>query len=120
RTPPAVAVARLERVPLAQPPRVLTDQQPQAAEPSEIKADENGGAGAQAAPIGAEAAHLPLANAVIARTIGRIGYACGQVAETVAIDGEAPGVFKVTCTSGQSYRAAPVGGRYRFKRLSSQ
>jgi hypothetical protein len=56
---------------------------------------------------------------VIARTIGRIGYACGQVAATAAIEGEAPGVFKVTCTSGQSYRAVPVRGRYRFKRLGS-
>jgi len=26
-------------------------------------------------------------------------------------------MFKVTCTSGDSYRAAPVNGRYRFKRL---
>jgi hypothetical protein len=26
-------------------------------------------------------------------------------------------VFKVTCTSGDSYRAAPIHGRYRFKRL---
>ena len=29
----------------------------------------------------------------------------------------APGAFKVTCTSGHSYRAAPVRGRYRFRRL---
>jgi hypothetical protein len=31
------------------------------------------------------------------------------------VDGKA-GVFKVTCTSGDSYRAAPVRGRYRFSR----
>jgi hypothetical protein len=26
-------------------------------------------------------------------------------------------VFNVTCSSGQSYRASPVGGRYRFRKL---
>jgi hypothetical protein len=69
------------------------------------------------APAAAVAASLPLPNAVIARTIGSIGYSCGRVASTAAM--EAPGVFKVTCTSGQSYRAAPVGGRYHFRRLGS-
>lgn len=61
------------------------------------------------------AASLPLPNRVIARTIERIGYACGQVASTV--EGEA-GAYKVTCTSGQSYQATPVRGRYRFRRLA--
>jgi hypothetical protein len=60
-------------------------------------------------------AKMPLPNSVIARTIGRIGYPCGQVASTAALDGA--GVFKVTCTSGHAYRAAPVNGRYRFKRM---
>jgi hypothetical protein len=61
------------------------------------------------------AASLPLPNRVIARTIERIGYACGQVASTV--EGEA-GAYKVTCTSGHSYQATPVRGRYRFRRLA--
>jgi hypothetical protein len=65
-------------------------------------------------------ASMPLSDAVIARTIGRVGYACGQVASTSAVEGEAAGVFKVTCTSGQSYRAAPVRGRYHFRRWSSR
>ena len=60
-------------------------------------------------------ASMPLSNATVARTIGRIGYSCGKVASTSAVEGS-PGVFKVTCTSGQSYRAAPVGGRYRFRK----
>jgi hypothetical protein len=60
---------------------------------------------------------MPLSNAVIARTIGSIGYACGRVTSTTAT--EAPGVFTVTCASGQSYRAAPVHGRYRFRRLGN-
>jgi hypothetical protein len=61
------------------------------------------------------AAALPLPNAVIARTIERIGYKCGTVASTAA-DAAAPGVFTVTCSSGQSYQATPVHGRYRFRR----
>lgn len=61
------------------------------------------------------AAGLPLAAKVMARTIEHIGYACGSVASATAGDGA--GVYKVTCTSGDSYRAAPVHGRYRFKRL---
>ena len=61
------------------------------------------------------AAGLPMASRLVARTIDRIGYACGEVASTSAVDGSA-GVYKVTCTSGRSYRAAPVHGRYRFRR----
>jgi hypothetical protein len=58
---------------------------------------------------------LPLPNTVVARTIERIGYSCGTVASASAVAG---GVFKVTCSSGQTYRAAPVHGRYHFKRWS--
>jgi hypothetical protein len=61
---------------------------------------------------------MPLPNRVIARTIQRIGYPCGQVASTVP--GGAQGVFTVTCTSGHSYQAAPVRGRYRFRRVGGR
>ena len=70
---------------------------------------------AEVAPV-ATAASLPLPNRVIARTIERIGYRCGEVAS--ATSGATPGVFTVTCTSGHSYRASPVRGRYHFRRLS--
>ena len=63
----------------------------------------------------AVAAQLPLADATVARTIRRIGYPCGSVASTAA--GASAGVFVVNCTSGHSYRASPINGRYRFKRL---
>jgi hypothetical protein len=66
--------------------------------------------------IEAAAKNLPLSHAAIAQTIRRIGYPCGQVASTSQILG---GMYRVTCTSGDSYRAAPVHGRYRFKRLGS-
>jgi hypothetical protein len=65
--------------------------------------------------VPAVAARMPLADATVARTIRRIGYPCGSVASTAA--GAGAGVFVVTCTSGHSYRAAPVNGRYRFRRL---
>jgi hypothetical protein len=70
---------------------------------------------ASEAPAEVVAASLPLPNRVIARTIEKIGYACGEVASTSS--GGAPGVFKVTCTSGHSYRASPVRGRYHFRRM---
>jgi hypothetical protein len=61
-------------------------------------------------------ASMPLSNQTIARTIGRIGYSCGEVMSTAPVENEAAGVFKVTCSSGQSYQARPVGGRYHFRR----
>ena len=61
------------------------------------------------------AASMPLSDATVARTIQRIGYSCGKVASTSAGDGA--GVFTVTCTSGQSFQARPVRGRYHFRRL---
>jgi hypothetical protein len=73
---------------------------------------------AETAPVAATPTKMPLSDATIARTIGRIGYPCGQVAATT--EGGAPGVFTVTCTSGHSYRAAPVRGRYHFRRVGKQ
>jgi hypothetical protein len=61
------------------------------------------------------AANLPLPNKVIARTIDRIGYSCGEVASSAAVDGS-PGAFTVTCSSGQSFQATRVHGRYHFRR----
>ena len=75
---------------------------------------------ATAEPVQSVAAAMPLPNGFVARTIERIGYSCGDVASTMRVDGEGRGVFKVTCTSGQSYRAAPVRGRYHFRRWSSR
>jgi len=71
---------------------------------------------AESASAEAATAKLPLPDAVVARTIRRIGYACGEVASTTPIEGAAPGVFKVTCSSGHTYRAAPVRGRYHFRK----
>jgi hypothetical protein len=88
-----------------------SDSQPAAA-PDQAVAD--------SAPAQAVPAAMPLPNSVIARTIERIGYACGAVASAIPIEGDSSGAYEVRCTSGQSYRAAPVGGRYRFKRLGKR
>lgn len=66
--------------------------------------------GSVAQPVSAD---LPLSDAVIARTIDRIGYSCGQVTSTAST---ASGGFSVTCSSGQSYNATRVRGRYHFRR----
>jgi hypothetical protein len=91
------------------------------ASPSDSSAAEGAAAQPAANPEPAQAveADLPLSNSVVARTIDRIGYACGEVASAAAVEG-APGVYKITCSSGQTYRAARVGGRYHFRRLAGR
>ena len=105
------------RVAKAKQPSRLADVEQQLAPPSVADT-----ARAQGTPQAAElqpakpvAASMPLSNSVIARTISHIGYPCGSVASTSA--GGSPGVFTVTCTSGHSYKAAPVRGRYHFSRM---
>ena len=93
----------------------LVDLNPAVAAPPAEAAAENVGDQPVAAAMPAS---LPLPNNVIARTIDRIGYSCGEVAS--ATQGEAQGVFKVTCSSGESYQATPVRGRYHFRRLGSR
>ena len=60
-------------------------------------------------------AQLPLPKATIARTIEKIGYPCGSVSSIDTVDAGG-GVFKVSCSSGNAYRASPTNGRYRFKK----
>jgi len=107
--------ARAARAPqLAEIERQLAEPAPAeaAATPAALPAQAD-----VADPVTATAASMPLSNATIARTIGRIGYPCGSVASTSQILGKA---FTVTCTSGHSYRAAPVRGRYHFRKLASR
>jgi hypothetical protein len=118
--PPARAAAPTARTERIRPPlQIALPEEPQTEvalleqRQRELETEQ---AVAQAPTVEVAAAKMPLPNAVVARTIGRIGYPCGQVASTAAMG---PGVFKVTCTSGHSYRAAPVNGRYRFRRLGS-
>jgi hypothetical protein len=124
RAPLAVASRRVRRAPSPQQPIKVEDRL------AEVSQSLQGGyyAGASvdqaSEPVATEApavtptkASMPLPNKVVARTLERIGYACGDVASTSA--GEAPGVYNVTCTSGHSYQAKPVRGRYHFRRVDS-
>lgn len=95
----------------AEEPQPEQDQAVQS--PDELAALEAPAASAVSTP-------MPLPDRLIARTIHRIGYSCGSVASTVPVEGEAAGVFKVTCSSGQIYQARPVNGRYRFRRLGKR
>ncbi|HEY0629274.1 MAG TPA: hypothetical protein VGD23_08100 [Sphingomicrobium sp.] len=109
----------VDAAPIAAEPAIAEDL------PQQSPPDPSGTAAAATEPsatseTSAVAASMPLPNRVIARTIERIGYSCGSVASTEPVAGEAPDVFKVTCSSGQSYRASPVNGRYRFKRLGKR
>jgi hypothetical protein len=129
---PPPLYAQPEVRPRAMPQRALaavatTPAEPAQAQPDRTLADQNRFArdsiaqATEAEPLALEsppavvAASLPLSDATVARTIQRIGYSCGKVASTVA--GEGAGVFTVTCTSGQSFQARPVRGRYHFRRL---
>lgn len=91
---------------------------PADAPPEQTAADPLAPAAADSGPQPV-AASMPLPSGVVARTIERIGYSCGSIASTSAVDGS-PGVFTVTCTSGQRYQASPVHGRYRFRRLGGR
>ena len=90
---------------------VVTDPQPAEVASNDLATD-------PLAPKPVEAS-MPLPNKVIARTIERIGYSCGEVSSTSAVEG-ASGTYNVTCSSGQTYQAKPVHGRYHFRRSASR
>jgi hypothetical protein len=119
---PAQTAARVEpaRAPLQIDLPREAAAKPAASEKPQILETPSGDFTAEPAAPPVRSAKLPLPDAVVARTIAGIGYACGQVASTSPMEGEAPGTFKVTCTSGDSYRAAPRQGRYHFRRLGSR
>jgi hypothetical protein len=123
---PAAAPVQRHRRAIASKVPIFEPQQQTAEAPIEEESDVSGAETAPSDPLAPEpsaaqpvAARMPLSNAVIARTIERIGYACGGVASTAAVQG-APGVFNITCRSGNSYRAAPVDGRYHFRKLGNR
>ena len=121
--------AEVHRATPAKPPVPVIEQEPIATQsvandepprPDLAEANIDEPAGEEAASEPTAASTMPLPNRVIARTIDRIGYSCGQVAAIAPIEGHAAGVHKVTCTSGQSFQATPVNGRYRFRRLGGR
>ena len=97
---------------VAEAPAVATTPDESAADP--LASDPLAPAPVASAPTGSA---MPLPKAVVARTIERIGYPCGEVTSTAAAEGSGPGVYTVTCSSGHSYQATPVHGRYHFRRM---
>jgi hypothetical protein len=115
RWPRSTAAPRLARsIPAAPRPLPLEELE---ADASQSTQSDNGPAAAETPGAAVVPASLSLSNPMIARTIGRIGYPCGEVASTTAVEG---GRFKVTCTSGHSYQATSVRGRYHFRRWNSR
>ena len=117
--PAAVPAARAKRGVAPQRPSGWAEQMAQSlsqdGETPDVATEQTA---ADPAPAKLVAASLPLPDRVVARTIERIGYSCGSVASTEA--GETPGTFTVNCTSGRSFQAKPVGGRYHFRRLGGR
>lgn len=108
---------RRER-PTASQRRALLDQELDELQPVNVGARSSafGDPATLAEEASTAASSMPISNATIARTLARVGYSCGQVVSTATVASDTPGVFKVTCASGHSYRAAPINGRYRFGR----
>jgi hypothetical protein len=113
QAPARVQAPAVEDQSLASVDRFLEDSP---APPAEETPAMTAAAEADSAPA-TEQVRLPLPDRTVARTIERIGYACGKVASVTPMGEGSGGAFKVTCTSGDSYRAAPIRGRYHFRRL---
>ena len=114
--PPAAAAPKPRRIPEPQRPTAWAAGMAKSLS-ADAQAVDTGAAQGEpdAQPAEVVPATLPLSNNVIARTIDRIGYRCGKVVASQDAD-EGAG-FTVTCTSGQTYQARPVKGRYRFRRV---
>jgi hypothetical protein len=68
-------------------------------------------------PPPAQGATPPLPNAVIVRTLEKIGYSCGSIVSSSKIEGASGSSdYRITCSSGASYRASNRTGRYRFSK----
>ncbi|MDB5698182.1 MAG: hypothetical protein JWN69_986 [Alphaproteobacteria bacterium] len=57
----------------------------------------------------------PLGDAEIARTIDRIGFACGKVVSSAAVEGGPKGTYKINCSSGEAYQGTTKGGHLFFR-----
>lgn len=116
------AAAPVEEVPPPPKPEAPRPKEQRKEEPAPAapQSKEEAAAVETPAPAAAPAVSgekVPLPETVIARTIARIGYKCGSVVSSARVDtgGESP-VYRVVCSSGDSYRAATLGGRLRFRK----
>ena len=119
RRPAAAPAAEAARPAAAPAPREAADEPrlvlasaatPEAVEPAAAET-------VPAAPLPEPAAAAPsrpaLSDAMIAHTLGRIGFPCGRVVSTSPVE---DGAWRIECSSGASYRGSDRSGRMRFKR----
>ncbi len=61
-------------------------------------------------------ARPPLSDGAIAGTLARMGHPCGTVTAANKVDtSDTGGVYKITCSSGDSYRGTNKGGHLFFR-----
>jgi hypothetical protein len=119
-TPPAPAAEPVEKEP-PRPKPSARESPPEAEEPPEPAAEEPPADEAAAATDSDSAAsEPPISNALIARTLRRIGFSCGQVTSTERVLTDSGSVFRINCSNGQSYRGSTVRGRMRFRRWTGE
>ncbi len=64
-------------------------------------------------------AKAPLSDGQMARTIERIGYSCGKVVGTQRVEGQSEPMFRINCSSGETFRGSTKRGRLFFRRWSA-
>jgi len=111
------AAAPPEPAPAAKPEPAKAEPagQPEESQVADASADD-AQPPAPAAAADATPAQLPISNVQAARTIDRIGFSCGEVVSTERVLTDGGAVFRINCSSGQSYRGTTQRGRFRFRR----
>lgn len=106
--PPSVKAApKAETAPALPEARVAP---PEKAEPPALSGD------AKLLP-----ARPPLSDGAIAGTLARMGHPCGAVTAANKVDtGDTGGIYKITCSSGDSYRGTNKGGHLFFRPWSDR
>lgn len=117
----SIVIAEAEPAPKADAPAQKPVRKevkpPPKAEPSKDAAAPAAAEKREAPPPPPKSAPLPLPNAVIVRTIEKIGYSCGSIVSSSKIAGASGSSdYRINCSSGASYRASNRTGRYRFSK----
>jgi hypothetical protein len=117
----SIVIADAAPAPKADPPQEKPLRKevepPRKAKPSEDADTPAAAEKSEAPPTPPESTPLPLPDAVIVRTIEKIGYSCGSIVSSSKIAGASGSSdYRIRCSSGASYRASNRTGRYRFSK----
>ncbi|MDT9598959.1 hypothetical protein [Sphingosinicella rhizophila] len=91
------------------------EEKPAAPKPADAPPKQAGSAETSSEEARLLPARLPLADAEIARTIERIGFACGEVIASNRVESGDQEAYKVSCSSGKSYQGTMKNGRMFFR-----